>query len=383
MYILKRDLTFELATKGEKRMVRNIGCAILSGLMVLSMCAHAQQSEAPQLPKRYPWDKRPPKCFISAEPSQSWTCRTAGNWPNFAESKRHVDMLYVEPDPDLIDRAATEVGFSEQQFPNGRYLFEAWIMSAEANFQYDLQHQTRIVADWEAAKGNDGFVSVAKAHVQVGQAWQARGNGFSKTVGPEAWNLYYKKLEAANAILDSASPHIKNSGPWYYLKIQIAYQHPKLRPAAEKLLNDAISKWPDCASFYSIPMQFASPKWGGSFEQMDAVARLAMEKSKTKWGAAYYSLLYVQGFEENPQYTLPDGKGDWSLMKKGFRDLESHQGMNPAIWKAFAGLSCQMRDREEARRLYDLFDSVGGEEPADKESDACRQFAYASNTSGR
>lgn len=346
-------------------------------LMAIACCSFAQQPQGVQLTKKYPWDARPNKCFLSAEALQSWSCRTEGDWPNFVESKRHVDRLYVEPDYDLIDRAATEVGLSDRQFPNGRYLFEAWIFSAEANFKYDLENQVRIVTGWESAKGSDGFAVVAKAYVQVGQAWEARGNGFSNTVSPEAWDVYYKKLESADAILDSASPLVRNSGPWYYLKAQIAYQHPKLKTSAAKVLEEAIAKWPDCESFYTLAMGFVQPKWGGSFEDMDGVARLAMDKTRAKWGVAFYSLLYGWSFASNTEYTLRDSKADWSLMKNGFRDLEAHQGQNPTIWRQFAGLACQMRDRDEARRLYELYDSLSEPKQAEQEADACRQFAYA------
>ena len=44
--------------------------------------------------KRYPWDMRQPKCFLpDAIPSAQ--CK-ANDWPDYGESKRHVDRLLVE-----------------------------------------------------------------------------------------------------------------------------------------------------------------------------------------------------------------------------------------------------------------------------------------------
>lgn len=347
---------------------------VLEAALLAGTETWARQTKPVQEVKRFPWDSRTSRCFSSVEAQQTYPCRAPEDWPDYAATKRRIETLLIDTDFDLLERAASEVAYSQQQFASGRYRFEAWILAMQVSFQYQPERGA-LVERWEAAKGSDGMVAVAKAFMQVGQAWLARGSGYANTVSPEAWELYHQKLEEANATLDSAAPRVKDSGPWHYLKLHISFQHPKLRSTSRSLLARAIDRWPDSVSIYSVPLDFAEPKWGGSFDQMDAIARLAVEKSRNKWGDALYAVLYEESFRGNQAYTLKDSAVDWDLMKRGFRDLESRHGGQKWIWRNFAALACQMRDREEARRLFDLFDSLNATGLRD-DTAACRKFAY-------
>ena len=122
-------------------------------------------------------------------------------------------------------------------------------------------------------------------------------------------------------------------------------------------------------------MYYSQPKWGGSWEEMDAVARVAMQKA-TGNKAATYALVYERHLRVNRDstYTLRDTKVDWPLMKRGFHELEDKM---PWMTSGFARLACQMRDRDEARQLYGAMDKRN---PAAKPDplDACRVFATSS-----
>jgi len=124
-------------------------------------------------------------------------------------------------------------------------------------------------------------------------------------------------------------------------------------------------------------MQFAHPKWGGSFEVMDGIARFAAEKTRERLGVAMYAVLYERLFRGDSAYTLRDANVDWTMMKQGFRDVESHGIGQPWIWKNFAGLACQIRDRDEARRLYGVYDRIRNSDVPEA-ADSCRLFATAS-----
>jgi hypothetical protein len=128
-----------------------------------------------------------------------------------------------------------------------------------------------------------------------------------------------------------------------------------------------------------LPMEFAQPKWGGSFEAMDAAARTATKRAK-RLGKGMYPLLYALVSWQQGRYTLSDTKADWSITKAGFRVLEPLTP-SPGTWHQFAKFACQMKDRDEAKRLYLVRDAKkaaapNGRDSFDDESDTCHIYAF-------
>ena len=70
------------------------------------------------------------------------------------------------------------------------------------------------------------------------------------------------------------------------------------------------------------------------------------------------------------------------LMKKGFRDAIGKAGADGRLF-SFAQMACQMRDREEAKRLYALIDEVPeAKRPKNTTTDACRMVANGADPKG-
>lgn len=143
-----------------------------------------------------------------------------------------------------------------------------------------------------------------------------------------------------------------------------------------ELLDAAVRDWPDSVAMYDAPMAFAFPRWNGSFQMMDGIARRATEQTRPRLGAAMYAMVYERAFRGDGEYTLADSQVDWNLMKQGFIDLESRQLGERWIWGNFASLACQMRDRQEAKRLFEVSDRVNPGAKVGNDS-PCRTFALA------
>ena len=336
----------------------------------------AQAQPAIPVPKRFPWDQRPPKCFLpGAMEAAGIYCAAPPNWPNYAETKRRVDRLIIDSDLDLLERAETELGFSRDRFPSGQYYFDAWFLSLYTLFTLPNEHLYRLASAWAKAKGEDGYVKLAEALMRYGEAWVARGTGYANTVTPEAWNIYWRKLREADKVLDSASDKLKSMGPWHVLKLRIAYQLPELKGSRADLLDAASTAWPDYTSIYTTAMRYSLPKWGGSYEEVDRIARLAVARSKGM-DASMYAVVYERMFSFECDCILPESAADWNLMKKGFRDIEAQGRADADTWKFYGKLACQMRDREEARRLLELSDRLRAHRRAEP-PDPCREFAFS------
>lgn len=350
-----------------------------AGLLLASLACSAvlAQPAPPQLPKRFPWDHRPNKCFLPRDDGgpPGPMCE-ARDWPSFGETRRHIDMLLGLQEFGLLERAEREVGFSRERFPTGEYLFEAWFLSLDSFFDAWGQRGKAVAVAWSKEKGRGGYAPLAEAMAAHAEAWAARGRGYANTITPEAWALYYAKLDEADALLETASPKLRAMGPWYSVKLRLAFEMRQPQSAAIHVLKEGAKAWPDYLSLYGTGMYYVSPKWGGSFERMDAMARFALENNRDTQGAAVYAAAYERFLRYNPdaRYTLKDMAVDWDLMKRGFREIEARG--ETVLSKNFAGLACQMRDREEARRLYVLYEKRTPDVKPDP-TDACRVFAMS------
>lgn len=336
--------------------------------------ACAQAMEKPAETKRPPWDTRPPKCFMSAEVMRlSPNCVAEPAWQDFPKTIERVSHLFMHDDYALVAWVENELGFNKEKFPSGEYRFEAFYLALTRQFIGSDSYTEEMIKKWSVAP-NSGYMKLAQALNLYNDAWAIRGGGYAKTVSPEAWQLFYSKLAQANEELDKSSPQLKKMGPWYLLKLQIANLHSAHKSSRATLFDEATTAWPDFLPLYTLQMEYAQPKWGGSFDEMEQVALVAHKKTSKQFGAALYARAYERVFIHPDSHTLRDTKVNWKLMKQGFRDIESQK--SPAgIWKNFATLACQMRDQKEALRLYELHDRAN---PDVRESaDPCRNFAVS------
>jgi len=346
---------------------------LLFGVILASIPTVSPAQDQP--PKHYPWDRRPNKCFMAGAPSTGM-CRAQSDWEEFTPTVEHLSSLITDQEFDLLRRAEQEIGNSSTQFPTGKYLFEAWDSALSRTVEDWGLRGAQIAEQWKLS--GDDMGQLAQAYVRYGQAWSARGSGTANTVSPEGWQIFYQKLAEANALLDSASVQVRDGGTWYLLKLRIAYLDPKLSATRLPLIDKAASRWPDCASIYQAPMNQARPIWGGNFELVDAVARFAMQRSQKKLGATFYAVAYL-GIVGRDNITLKDTRVDWPLMKQAFRDTDAHHYGHRRLRKTYAEFACQMRDRNEALRLFTIYDQMpkSASEAAtdDSDADACRKFA--------
>jgi opacity protein-like surface antigen len=345
--------------------------------------AYAEEAVQAPVPKRFRWDNRPLKCFAPEASQAGPMCAESANWPDWATTVSRVQNLFTEPDFDLVARAERELGFSDERFAGGEYYFDAWHWALHVMFREQPARYAETLEQWRTATGGVGYVVLAEALLREGEGWRARGGGFANTVPPEAWKIYERKLIEADSIIDSAPVALKKTGSWHALKLSIARQLGEERGVKGPVFQAAVAAWPYYRRLYRTAIGFSFPRWGGSFDEIELVVRYAYDKTKATDGAAWYATLYTDAFINDGEYTLRDSKVDWTLMKKGFRDALSKEKAGDGLVWGFARMACQMRDREETRRLYGLIDQLPeSKRPRNTAADPCRTFANGANVDG-
>ena len=240
-----------------------------------------------------------------------------------------------------------------------------------------------ILEKWKAATGGEGYVVLAEAMAREGEGWEARGRGYGNTVSKEAWAIYLRQIKEAESLLDSASRSLKATGSWHALKLALAYQLGANRGTEAPEFQKAVAAWPYYKRLYNTAINYSMPQWGGDFDDVEAVAQYAYDKTKATDGAAWYSVLYTETFAFHGSYGLPDTKVNWPLMKRGFGDALKNPIFGDRLLFSFARTACQVQDRAEAKRLYELIDALPeSRRPKNPTTDPCRAFANGTPAGG-
>jgi hypothetical protein len=350
--------------------------AFILGPLLLLLVATAFAQESPRPAKRYYWDSRPQGCFMTSEAVNTPLCKPPEDWPDLQTSADRVNSLFIEPDRDLLMRAEHELTDSDVTFASGEYRFDVWYQALYNAINYQPARYAKFVDEWLAHEGSDSYAVIAKALVRHGEAWAARGVGYGNTVSELGWRIYFEKLTEADKTLDTASERMKQTGPWHSLKLSIAMERTDAKASQSPIFEAATNAWPFYTRLYRTAMTYSMPRWGGNFDKVDLIARYAMDKTRSVDGSAMYAIAYAGFFAADSEYTLRDSNADWALVKQGFSDAERNPNRRRLLLEQFALLSCQMKDRDEAKRLYALIDSRFPDKPRDgSQTDTCRLFA--------
>ena len=142
-----------------------------------------------------------------------------------------------------------------------------------------------------------------------------------------------------------------------------------------KLLDEATSKEPNYYGIYWAAYPYYEPQWFGSPADIDAMARYAIERTRSKDGLGAYARLFMS--EMSDDCTCWRDAIDWQTMKQAMHDVATRY---PEPWNFanFAKLSCVMEDKDTAREYFAALREDDGSAawPADKEGwKTCRTLA--------
>lgn len=324
----------------------------------------------------YPWDQTAhPSCSDEKRKRKPVFCKKKPDWPDYETSKDRIMELFAKNNFNLLQKAENELAYNNKRFTSGEYMFEAWY---EAMDYFNIpaessESRTKLSNDWIAAQDGKGFSLISKAKAQYAGGTFDFNYFFPKRNSPGALVKYLKGLNEANATLDKTSPEVKKSALWYEMKLRIAYQHPKLKKSAKKLLNEASKVWPDYPPIYGVAYAYSSPPFGGSFEAMDEIVKLALNNSKKSMGTAVYPLM-LETAKKIRGYRLDYKTLNRELMIQGFNDYKKYLGGNyvTAFW--LAQHACALKDGKSARLMYEIHDKLKTRNYRNDEE--CRKLAF-------
>ena len=280
-----------------------------------------------------------------------------------------VDALLRAEDFATLNRMAAEFRTTRARTPSGVWKLRTFHLSVR---QYLAQAQPAgecvstagpILKRWMAADPTAPTPVITQASVLLEQAWCKRhGSAWGEAafladaLEADEWLAAHK----ASASID----------PEYYATAEdIAFVTRHEKGDFERLLAEGITHEPRYYGLYFSAMKYYLPSAYGSNEQVDRIARLAVDKTSASDGAGAYARVYWAYV--NCGCEIWQSSVDWPLMKRSMADVVVRY---PADWNIvnFARIACQMGDGPEAAKyLGKLKNDNGLAWASDEERDQC------------
>lgn len=224
----------------------------------------------------------------------------------------------------------------------------------------DLQAKLESDVDaWIASNKKSPNAILAKASISLAHAGYLRGSGTIDTVDPKIWPEYKALLDKARTTLLDNRKIAQNSPIWYVQMLVIARLQSSAEDA-EKWLREGAERYPAYLGIYLEAMQAALPRWGGSAQAVEKVARSALEMGAGDKEDGYRVYAYVwynaMLFEPGLQTLLKQQSVvSWPDMKRGW---EARLSKYPDNWvrNGYLASACLAGDRETFKKQTSLLE---------------------------
>ena len=195
-------------------------------------------------------------------------------------------------------------------------LFYEGIATIGLSFDKDEQDKWREALDrfddWTDQYPDSATPYIARASALIGRGWALRGQGYVQGVKKEHLREFQQlAVEAGEYLWEHES--LKFEDPHWYLLMTTAYEAVGIgKDAFWELYVEGLELHPNYDPFIFIAANYYSPRWYGSYEEIEKLARYTSEVTKdTRDFAPYARIYWVAGFDRKTRkfaFQLPLGK---------------------------------------------------------------------------
>lgn len=176
------------------------------------------------------------------------------------------------------------------------------------------------IEHWSQQPPVSMFVEFAALRLRYGFAWNARGSASAAKVGDEQWRTFHQGLAGTEAALHRATPELRQTPLWHQLLLAVAGDTRLSRGNMATVFEEAIRRWPANYDLHEVMLSRLVPRWGGSWEQVDAfILHFANQRQGAEREALYarlYAISLLRGGDDPRSTRL-----DWARMKNGLESL--------------------------------------------------------------
>lgn len=204
---------------------------------------------------------------------------------------------------------------------------------------------------WVAAHPNSPAGHLVYAEFLMSRAWMYRGNGWGYQVRSEDWKPFHESMAKARQYLNKHKAVASRDPHWYDMMIRVATAQGWETQDFNALVAEATSRYPYFYQLYFSAMNYLTPKWHGSREEVEKFAQKAVKITRGEEGEAMYSRIYWAASQSNFRERLfTDSSVVWAKMSKSMDEVLKRY---PDQWNInnFAYFSCLAGDADKTSSL--------------------------------
>lgn len=266
--------------------------------------------------------------------------------PQFWKSR--IAVLFYSKDYDTLDRLVEDWNNPQVRDINGKWRLDL-IKVIDKLHGIANQWDNHLAMIHEARKRlpRSAAFALIEAGYWIQYAWNARGSGYANSVTDTGRQLFRERLVKAEQVLRESKSYASDNPVWYerYLTVAMAMGWSKEDIVA--LFAEAIKRHPDSYQIYFNAANALSPKWGGSKELLDMVARAADRVEPAPENDVIYARVYwaISGVLSENKSLFDDSLVSWVRMKAGFRQLLKDYPDSDWNLNNFGRFACKAGDR--------------------------------------
>ena len=229
---------------------------------------------------------------------------------------------------------------------------------------------------WALERPTSALAQLLYARALHARAWSFRGGDYVDRVRPAALKEFAHYIGLEREQLQSNAALLKDESTADLYTMMMGRSDNWSFEEMHALALDTLARnRADVSGFTELAIA-ALPKWGGSRQRFDAVAREAARRVMPDAGMAMYAFLYdanANGFDGE---LFEKSDVDWPTMRQGFRDWLARYP-SAYMLNRFARDACHAQDRATTRQVLDQI----GDKPLDRawgnQYEGCRRWARA------
>jgi hypothetical protein len=263
----------------------------------------------------------PPQSKPSLASSKNCAPLSEINYNDHDEAVSRLRHLYQSSNFAELDATLACLLSDPRRFQSGKPGASAayWFFRREMPAPGVDAAQEARVKEWRRQKPDSVFPAFAALRLKYALAWNARGSSSAKDVPGGGMQSYQQGLLQTEKSLIEARKEFRQTPIWQNLLLALGLDAEQGKSDPGAVFEEGAKRWPDYYDFYEVVLTRLVPKWGGSWETVDAFIVGWTKQLQASEGESLYARLYasVVFSGADPRET----RLDWARMKQSLDEL--------------------------------------------------------------
>lgn len=257
-----------------------------------------------------------------------------------------------------LEAMANEYREQQSRLPSGEFKLQVFHFTFKNYFAEESflkfsswEKAEALCLEWKKAFPQSPAATIVRARLALQKAWAMRGESAAASITQQGWEGFTANLQKARNILEADKGTAAVDPGWYVTMLVIARAQQWPHQEFQALATEAITRFPNFYQIYLNIVYRLVPRWGGSYEAIEAFAQQVAANNNTGEGAAIYARIYADMAGTDGIEAYKKAKIDWPLLKKGFQKILADFPDRENI-QIFAKLACLQHDKELTLQLF-------------------------------